>query len=154
MVNKKYYVSEERLVELKKELETLKGKGRRDVAEELKRAKEYGDLSENAEYSEAREKQARIEARIFELEDLIKQAAIIKKSAGADYVQVGSTVTVKKGEAVSRYTIVGSNESRPEENKISNESPLGRAFLEHKVGEKINVQTPAGAVSYEIMKIE
>ncbi|MEK7181153.1 MAG: transcription elongation factor GreA [Patescibacteria group bacterium] len=150
----KYYLSIERLNELKVELEDLKGRKRREIAERLKTAKEYGDLSENSEYSEAREEQARVETRIFELEDILKQASVIKKSEEVDEVRIGSTVTVKKGDEVFNYTVVGSNETNPEEGKISNESPLGRAILGHKVGDKITVGTPSGEIQYSISKIE
>ena len=150
----KYYLSSERLNELKVELEDLKGRKRREIAERLKTAKEYGDLSENSEYSEAREEQARVETRIFELEDILKQASVIKKSEEVDEVRIGSTVTVKKGDEVFNYTVVGSNETNPEEGKISNESPLGRAILGHKVGDKITVGTPSGEIQYSISKIE
>lgn len=149
----KQYLTKERLEELKAELETLKNKKRVEVAERLKQAKEYGDLSENAEYVEAREEQASVETRIAELEDLLKQAVVIAKSGG-DTVTVGSTVTVRKGEATMSYTIVGSYEAKPEEGRISDESPLGKAFLKKKIGETVEVTTPAGTVRYEIAKIE
>ncbi|MDP2598588.1 MAG: transcription elongation factor GreA [Candidatus Liptonbacteria bacterium] len=150
----KYYLSKERIEELKQELDGLKKTRRVEVAERLKRAKEYGDLSENAEYAEAREEQATVETRIFELDELLKKAVIIKKAEGGDTVQVGSTVTVKKGDKITKYAVVGSYEAKPEEGKISDESPLGRAFLKHKVGEHVNVATPSGQVTYEILKIE
>lgn len=150
----KYYVSEERLAELKQELEDLKTKARVEVAEQLKRAKEYGDLSENAEYAEAKEEQTRVETRIFELEDLMKRAVVIEKNGASDAVEIGAHVTVKKDGKTITYTIVGSGESKPEEGKISNESPLGRAFLGKKVGDHVEVRTPAGVSSFEILKIE
>ncbi len=148
------YLTKERLAELKEELETLKNKKRVEVAERLKQAKEYGDLSENSEYAEAREEQANVETRIAELEDLLKQAVTIKISGGGDTVAVGSTVMVKKGEKTMTYTIVGSYEAKPEEGRISDESPLGKAFLKKKAGETVNITTPSGAASYEILKIE
>jgi transcription elongation factor GreA len=150
----KQYLTKERLEELAQELKTLKGKRRMEVAERLKQAKEYGDLSENSEYVEAREEQANVETRIVELEELLKQAVTIKKAEGGDTVTVGSTVTVKKGDKVMSYTIVGSYEVKPEEGRISDESPLGKAFLRKKVGDAVNVTTPAGATTYEIVKIE
>lgn len=151
----KYYVSAERLEELKQELTQLKTVARQDVAEQLKRAKEYGDLSENAEYAEAKEEQARVETRIFELEDILKRAEVIQKEdAAADSVKIGSKVTVKKGDKFFTYTIVGSGESKPEEGKISNESPMGQAFLNHKVGDEIQVRTPSGFITYIVSKIE
>jgi transcription elongation factor GreA len=151
-----YYLTKERAEELKKELETLKGERRLEVADRLKQAKEFGDLSENSEYSEAREEQGRVETRISELEDVLKKVVLIKneKTAGTDSVFIGSTVTVRKNGKIHTYRIVGSNEAKPEEGKISNESPLGRAFLDKKVGESVIVKTPAGQADYQIMKIE
>lgn len=150
------YLTQERYDALKKELEALKNESRLEVAEHLKRAKEYGDLSENSEYAEAREEQSRIETRIAELDEMLKAAVIIQKPAAGvgDLVTVGCTVTVKKGDKTMRYTIVGSNESNPTENKISNESPLGRAFLNRKSGEKVSVTTPSGVTEYTIVSIE
>lgn len=150
----KQYLTKERLEELRVELETLKNKKRVEVAERLKQAKEYGDLSENSEYAEAREEQANVETRIAELEELLKEAVTLKMTEGGDTVTVGSTVAVKKGEKTMTYTIVGSYEAKPEEGRISDESPLGKAFLKKKAGDKVNVTTPAGAQSYEILKIE
>ena len=150
----KQYLTKERLEEFKTELEELKNIKRNEVAQRLKQAKEYGDLSENSEYAEAREEQANVETRIFELEDLLKSAVIIEKTEDNGAVQVGSVVTIKKGDKTSVYTIVGKYEAKPEEGRISDESPLGKAFLKHKAGDKINVATPAGAASYEILKIE
>ncbi len=149
-----YYLTKERFEELKTELETLRGEKRREVAERLKQAKEFGDLSENSEYSEAREEQSRVENRISELEDISKKAVIIKTGEAGDRVVIGSTVSVKRDSSVFRYRIVGSNEAKPEEGKISNESPLGRAFLEKKVGESVQVATPGGKVAYQVLKIE
>lgn len=150
----KYYLTKERFEELKIELENLRTKKRMEIAERLKRAKEFGDLSENSEYTEAREEQNWVEGRIFELEEIFKHVVIIEKQKGASDVQIGSTVTFKKGNQVSKYMIVGSNEASPKEGKISNESPIGRAFLKHKVGDTVTVKTPAGEVSYQITKIE
>ena len=150
----KYYLTKERLGELQKELETLKSKSRLEVAEHLKRAKEYGDLSENAEYAQAREEQNQVETRIVELEDLLKRAVIIKKTEGSDTVLVGSKVTIKTNGSVREYTIVGSNESRPEEGKISNESPIGKALLGKKVGDSVAITIPSGTATYQISKIE
>ena len=150
----KQYLTKERLAELAAELETLKNKKRVEVAERLKQAKEYGDLSENSEYAEAREEQASVEMRIAELEDLLKQAVVIAKSGGGDTVTVGSTVTAKKGDATMTYTIVGSYEAKPEEGRISDESPLGKAFLKRKAGDTVEVAAPAGTTKYEIVKIE
>lgn len=153
MEEDKYYLTKERAKELEEELRELKEKRRPQVAERLKRAKEYGDLSENSEYNEAREEQELVERRIFELEELLRKATIIRKSGG-DRVEVGSTVVVKKDRQILRYTIVGSYDASPEEGKISDESPLGRAFLHHRVGDSVTVTTPTGQVVYKIIKIE
>lgn len=150
----KQYLTKERLEEFKLELEELKNIKRNDVAQRLKQAKEYGDLSENSEYAEAREEQANVESRIFELEDVLKTAVMIEKTEANGIVQVGSIVTIKKGDKTSKYTIVGMYDAKPEEGKISDESPLGKAFLKHNVGDKVIVTTPAGQMSYEILKIE
>ncbi len=150
----KYYLTKERLEELKQELDILKTQKRMEVAEQLKRAKEYGDLSENSEYAEAREELNLVESRIFELEELLREAVIIKKIEGSDKVEIGSRVTVKKDGQIFSYLIVGSNESKPEGGKISNESPIGRSLLGRKVGDSVVVTTPAGQVTYQITKIE
>ncbi len=148
-----YYVSEERLAELKKELEELKTKKRMEIAERLKNAKEYGDLSENSEYTEARDEQARVETRIFELEEMLKSAAIIKKTEGGVEVQVGSMVVVSVGGAEKTFHIVGSSEAKPEEGKISNESPIGAALLGKHVGDTVPITSPAGTKEYKIVKV-
>lgn len=149
-----YYLTKERFEELKKELDELKSKSRMEVAEALRRSKEFGDLSENSEYAEAREKQSQVEGRIFELEELLRRAEIIKKEGVSILVEIGSKVTAVRDGKIAEYTIVGSDESRPEENKISNESPLGRALLGHGAGDKVEIQTPSGKAVYEITRIE
>ncbi len=149
----KQYVTKEKLEELKQELADLKGRRRIEVGERLKRAKELGDLSENSEYFEAREEQARVEARIGEFEDTIKSAEIIEKSTSISNVAIGSAVEVKKDGQTTKFTIVGSNEANPTGGFISNESPLGQAFLGKKVGEKVIVAVPKGKVEYTIVSI-
>lgn len=148
-----YYLTQERLEELKAELDNLKNTRRAEVADRLKRAKELGDLSENSEYIEAREEQAHVEARIFELEEMVKNARVIQRPVNADKVQMGSIVEVERGGNNFKFTIVGSNEARPEAGLISNESPLGRAFFGRKAGEEVKVKTPAGEAAYKIVKI-
>ena len=150
----KEYLTKERLEEFKAELEQLKNVKRNEVAQRLKQAKEYGDLSENSEYAEAREEQANVETRIFELEELMKKAVTIEKSGDNATVRVGSTVTFKKGGKELIYTIVGMYEAKPEEGRISDDSPLGKAFMKKKVGDIVDVATPSGVVKYEILKIE
>jgi len=149
-----HYFTAERLEELKAELEELKNKKRAEVAERLKRAKELGDLSENAEYSEAKDEQAQVESRILELEDMIKNASIITKSTNTGIVQVGSTIDIEKDGQKSTFTIVGSNEAKPEAGLISNESPIGKAFVGKKAGEKVDVTTPTGTVTYKVLAIK
>lgn len=148
------YLTKERHAELQAELKNLKTEGRKATAERLKKAKEYGDLSENSEYAEAKEEQDRLERRIFELEEMLKKAAIIEKPVGKSEVSVGATIKVLKGDKEISYHIVGSNETKPEGGKISNESPLGMAFLGKKVGDVVKVKTPTGEVEYKIAAIE
>ena len=147
------YISPERLEELRLELSDLKTKRRLEVAERLKTAKDYGDLSENAEYSEARDEQAKVEGRIAELEEIVKNAVTTRKECG-DAVRVGCLVTAKKNGEKIVFSIVGTYEAKPEERKISDESPLGKAFLNKKVGDTVVVSTPGGSITYEILKIE
>jgi transcription elongation factor GreA len=149
-----YHLTKEGLNELKKELEYFKKEGRMEIAERLKRAKEDGDLSENSEYADAKEAQSKLESRIFELEKIIRNAILIKKSAKKDVVSIGSTIEVQKGLKTFRYTIVGSREAKPEANLISNESPLGKAFLGEKIGDIVEINTPSGKAKYKIVKIE
>lgn len=148
-----YHLTPERLEELKKELAELKTGKRAEVAERLKRAKELGDLSENAEYMEAREEQTQVETRIVELEEMIKNAVVIKHTNGGK-VQIGSTVEVERDGQKMTFSIVGPNETDPAAGKISNESPLGKAFLDKKVGDLVKVKTPAGETAYKILSIK
>ena len=149
---KTYYLSAKRLEELKEEFSELKTVRRLEVAERLKRAKEYGDLSENAEYQEAREQQDFVESRIDELDDIIKNATIIKKM-GSEFVDLGCEVEVEVNSKPKKFSVVGSNEAKPEEGLISNESPLGKAIIGKKVGDTVTVKAPIGEISYKIVKI-
>lgn len=149
-----HYLTQAKLEELKKELETLKKDKRQEIAERLKTAKDYGDLSENSEYAEAREEQAVVEQRIFQLEDMLKDTSIIETGGDANKVRVGSVVKIKKDDKVFSYSIVGANETMPEEGKISNESPLGQALIGHSTGESVSIKTPAGEFVYKIISIE
>jgi len=149
-----HHLTKEGLEKLRKEIEYLKKEGRREIAERLKRAKEYGDLSENSEYIDAKEAQGKLESRIFELEEIIRNAVLIKKNLQKDIVGVGSTIEVQKGFKTFRYTIVGSREAKPEANLISNESPLGKAFLGRKIGDIVEINTPSGKTKYKIVKME
>ena len=150
----KVYLTKERLAELKKELADLKTRARKEIAERLKQAKEMGDLSENSEFSSAKEAQTLIEYRISQLEDLTREAAIIHKPKDGQTIKIGSAIKVQKGNRFFNYTIVGPEDSQPGKGLISNESPLGKAFLEKKAGETVKVQTPVGLAEYKIIKIE
>jgi len=150
----KQYLSQERFNELSAELANLKTSKRIEIAQRLKTAKEYGDLSENSEYAEAREEQASVETRIAELEDLLKTAEIVAKTKGHDTVQIGSTIVVKRAGKERTYTLVGSYEADPLVGKISDESPLGRVFIGKKVGDRVSAEIPTGTATYEIINIE
>lgn len=146
------YLSAEGLEKVKKELHELKTKKRQEIAARLEHAKSLGDLSENAEYQETKEEQSLVESKIIELEDIIREAVLIKGHR-TDQVAVGSTVRVFSEMGEETYMIVGSEEASPAEGKISNESPLGKAFLGHKVGETVQVRTPGGVIEYRIVEI-
>ncbi|MBI2013884.1 MAG: transcription elongation factor GreA [Candidatus Colwellbacteria bacterium] len=149
-----YFLTEERLTELKTELEKLATEKRIEVSKRLKRAKELGDLSENAEYTEARNEQERVENRISELKEIIENAEIIKKGGGSGLVNIGSTVEVEKNGKRLTFSIVGSNEARPDKGYISNESPLGSKLINRRIGEVVSVDTPDGRkIEYKIVKI-
>lgn len=150
----KNFTTTEGLEKLKQELERLKSKKRAEVAERLKQAKEFGDLSENAEYFEAREEQVWLESRIAELEELIKNTVVIQKTPGMNMVKIGSTVETLNGGVVKKFTIVGLNEAKPEEGLISNESPLGKALLGCQIDDEIEVAVPKGKVRYKIISIQ
>lgn len=148
------YLSPEGLDKLKDELHYLKTQKRQEIASRLEHAKTLGDLSENAEYQETKEEQSLVESQIVELEEVIRDAVLIKKNHRTDTVEVGATVRVRSDRGEDTYTIVGSEEASPREGKISNESPLGRAFLGRKLKEKVEVKTPGGTIAYEILEIK
>ncbi len=155
-ISKKVLLTAKGLQKLQEELENLQTTGRKEVADRLNEAISYGDLSENAEYDEAKNQQAFLEARILELEDQIKNAEIIDESkAKTGVVQIGSTVTLKiEGEKEAHeYAIVGSTEADPIMHKISNESPVGEAIIGKKVKDIVDVKAPGGTFKYEIVKV-
>lgn len=142
------------LKKLQEELEDRKGAVRQRIASAIKEAKEQGDLSENAEYSEAKQQQSENESRIAELEASLKDAVVARRNNQSSGVQIGSVVkTLLRGKEMV-FTIVGSNEVDPSAGKISHESPLGKAFLNKEKGSRISVETPAGSVDYEILEVE
>ncbi len=146
----------EGLRKLEEELEHLKTVKRKEIAERIKASKEFGDISENAEYEDAKNEQAFIEGRILQLDQMLRNAKVIDNhNAPTDRITVGSTVRVKdlaSGEEIS-YTIVGSAEADPDRDRISNESPVGRALLGRKAGETVEVTVPAGKLRYSVLKI-
>jgi transcription elongation factor GreA len=157
-MQKDVILTPEGLEKLKQEIVHLQTEKRREVAERIKEAREFGDISENSEYDDAKNEQAMLESRIATLEDKLRSASVIEKSQlGSDVVRVGSTVTVtdpKKGRTLT-YSIVGSTEADPKENKLSNESPVGKALLGHKLGDTVSVALPNGSVrELEISKID
>src|SRR5512143_23999 len=153
MNNKPTYISRDGLDNLRRELDELIALRRPEIAQRIHDAKEHGDLSENAEYEDAKNEQAFVEGRIQTLEALIKNATIIDENHSNDHVQIGSTVGVKSADGEETFTIVGSTEARPAEGRISNESPVGRALLGKKKGEKVVVRVPAGDFTYKVVSI-
>lgn len=149
----KYLLTEEGLEKLKKELETLEKVKRPEVIERIQEAVAHGDLSENADYAQAKEEQAMIEARVMQLEDMIKNAQIIPKEHVKNVITVGCSVKVRVEGTEKVYTIVGSGEANPTAGRISNESLVGKSLLGAKVGYKVVLQTPAGKKTYEILEI-
>jgi transcription elongation factor GreA len=145
----------EGLANLKSELEYLSTTRRREVAARIKDAREFGDITENAEYDDAKNEQAMLEARIAQLEDRLRSATVIDASElDTDVVRVGTVVHVREGGKSTKYTIVGSAEAKPSEMKLSNESPVGKALLGHKRGEEVTFATPKGERKLKITKIE
>ena len=148
------YLSSEGLEKLKQELNELKTATRKSIAERIEAAKALGDLSENAEYQEAKDAQSQNEARIAELEDIIRDAVLISGNYRTDILDIGSTVEVDgNGAGRLSYKIVGSEEADPAKGKISNESPLGKAFLGKKIGDSVSVRTPGGTQEFVIRAI-
>lgn len=152
-------ITKEGLEKLKEELNFLKEVKRKEVAERLKEAISYGDLSENAEYEEAKNEQAFVEGRILELEEKIKFAKIIDdRTKSGVTVQLGSVVVIQNSSGRNKleeeYTIVGSTEADPINHKISNVSPVGRALIDKRVGDVVKVSAPAGMIEYKIARIK
>ncbi len=148
-------ISQEGYDKLKDELNYLSTTKRREIAERIERAKELGDLSENAEYSEAKDAQALNEGRVLELTGILKNVTVVQNSGSDGTVVMGTKVTAKAQDGKEKeYTIVSFNEADPISGKISNESPLGVAFLNKKKGDSVEVETPKGVVKYKIIKIE
>lgn len=157
MAAKEVVLTYEGLRKLEDELEYLKGQKRREVAERIKQALSFGDLSENSEYDEAKNEQAQVEVRIVQIEKILKNAKVIDEDeVTTDVVSVGSKVKmldVEFNEEVE-YLIVGSTEADPSNSKISNESPVGAGIIGKKVGDVVDIEVPAGLVQYKILDIK
>ncbi len=147
------YLTSKKLKEIKEELERLR-KRRNEIAERIHEAQDMGDLSENAEYAEAKEAQAFNEGKIQDLEEIIKNAVIISRKNACELVEIGCEVIVENKIGKRTFFIVGSQEADPTQGKISNESPLGRAFLGKKKDDEVMVQTPSGKIHYKIIEIK
>ncbi len=144
------------LVKLEQELEELKTVKRKEVASKIKVALSFGDLSENSEYDEAKNEQARVEARIAQLESMLQDVTLVNEDElDTEKIHIGSRISIKDLEMneVLEYRIVGSTEANPADGKISDESPVGKALLGHSPGEIVEVDVPAGAIQFEILEI-
>ncbi len=149
------YLTAEGLTKLKTELEELKGPRRAELAARLRAAIQMGDLSENADYHKAKEDQAFLEGRIQELEYLVRNAVIIENNADKEIVGIGSRVTIQEADyPAETYHMVGPTEADPRNGRISHESPIGRALMDRRPGEEVEVETPGGKVRFKIVKIE
>ena len=155
---KEFKISTLRLKELEQELFYLKTTREKEVAEQIKEARSFGDLSENSEYDEAKNEQAKLYGRIAEVENILAHAVIIDESEGAsNAVSIGCTVTVvdlKTGREMPPYKVVGSQEADPMHRAISEESPFGKALMGAKEGDEISVEAPVGIIHYRVEKIE
>ena len=157
MEKKQTILTSEGLAKLEEELEELKTVKRKDVADKIKVALSFGDLSENSEYDEAKNEQAMVEARIVQLEAILKNAKVLgDEEVDRDVVNLGSKVKIRDVEfdEIMEYHLVGSTEADPMNGKISDESPVGKAILGHRVGEIVQAEAPSGMVDYEILEIQ
>jgi transcription elongation factor GreA len=153
-MNQQTYLTAEGAEKLKAELKELTGPRREELSQRLRSAIQMGDLSENADYHKAKEDQAFLEGRIQEIEAVLRTAVIVEKKH-SDVVTVGSTVTVQEDDFTPEtYYLVGAKEADPRNGKISNESPIGRALMEHRVGDVVEAETPGGKLKIKILKIE
>lgn len=153
-VGKNVYLTSKGLSEAKEELEYLKRERRREIAEKIHQAREYGDLAENSEYDSAIAEQSLVESRISELEEILKGAKVISKQANNAFVVVGSTVKIEMDDGVDEFTIVGRVEADPAKKRISNESPLGQALLGAQKGEEVEVATPIVRYKCKVLEIK
>lgn len=157
MMTKKqeFFFTQEGLDNLGKELQDLKGSARVELAKRLRVAIQQGDLSENADYSKAKEDQAFLEGRIQEIQIMLSSAVLIEEGENKGLIGVGSTLTIQeKGRDPIEYFMVGAQEADPRNGRISNESPIGKALLGHAVGDLVDVETPGGTIVFEIIKVK
>lgn len=153
---KQVMITAEGLKQLEEELQYLKGQKRREVAEKIKVARSYGDLSENSEYDDAKNEQAILEARIVTIEATLKNAVLIdEEGISNEHVHVGSSVRLLnlRTDSEVTYKIVGSNEANPSDGKISDESPVGAALIGHSVGDAVEVEVPVGVIGFKVLEI-
>lgn len=152
---KEFKLTQESYNKLKEELEYLKTVREKEVAEQIKEARSFGDLSENSEYDEAKNEQGKLYSRIAEVENVLANAIILQETYAKDEVSHGSTVTIEDLEDGSRenFTMVGSQEADPMNGRISDESPLGKALLGARLGDTIRVEAPAGQIQYKVLEI-
>ncbi len=151
-MHKEYKLTKQGVTELENELSELIGK-RGEIAEKLKTAREHGDLRENAEYHNARDEQASLEARISEIENILRNVEVVKSGNGNGKVSLGATVVLKGAKGEQEYTIVGSVEANPLERKISDQSPIGQALIGKQVGDEVTIVLPAGQMQYKIKTV-
>ena len=155
-MTKQVLLTDDGLKNLEAELEELKAVKRKEIAEKIKVALSFGDLSENSEYDEAKNEQAILEARIASIESMLTNVQMINEDdLGTEFVHVGSKVKVRDidFDDICEYKIVGSSEADPVNGRISDESPVGKGLIGHKVGETVEIETPAGSMSYEVLEI-
>jgi len=152
----RYKMSEERLQELKGELHYLQTVREKEVAQQIKEARSFGDLTENSEYDEAKTEQGKLYSKIAEIKDLIENVIVVRASGKTDIIAIGSKVTVKdlERDTVDTYEIVGSQEADPNMSRISDDSPLGKSLVDRKKGDTVDVDAPAGVIQFEILAIE
>lgn len=155
MVSQAVYLTKKGRKKLEEELKYLRDTKRQEVANRLHEAMEDGELIENAEYEAAKNEQAFVEGRILEIEHMLASAQEIKRRRAKDLVRIGSTVVIQEdGSSQETYTIVGAAEANPKRGLISNESPLGKALLERKIGDEVEVKAPAGLLTFKIVQIK
>jgi len=151
-MRKDYQLTKDGRDELEKELEALKAR-RGEIAEKIKAARDFGDISENAEYDAARDEQAQVESRIAEIEEILQNSSLIVGTNGDGTIALGSKVTLESERGVVEYILVSSVEADPAEKKISDESPIGQALVGKKEGDAIEIATPSGQLSFKIKKV-